>query len=81
MFRPFKAIARNAGCNEEEFFKDVLSGEEDWGYDAVRGERGYLCQMGVVDPLQVVLTALRSAASVASLVLLTESAIVMPVGQ
>jgi len=81
MFRPFKAIARNAGCNEEEFFKDVLSGEEDWGYDAVRGEWGYLCQMGVVDPLQVVLTALRSAASVASLVLLTESAIVMPVGQ
>lgn len=77
---PFRRIAQNAGLYDGNTLADALQGTDDWGLNALTGEWGYLKHMGVIDPLSVVLTALNTAASVASLVLLTESLIVMPLG-
>jgi chaperonin GroEL len=80
MYVPFQRIAQNAGLYDAETVSTALAGKGDYGLDALTGKWGHLLEMGVVDPLSVVLVALRTAASVASLVLLTESLIVMPVG-
>ena len=48
----------------------------NWGLNAATGEYENLLEAGIVDPVKVTKAALANAASVASLVLSTESAIV-----
>ena len=53
----------------------VREGTGSFGYNAATGEYGDLLEMGVIDPVKVVRSALQNAASVASLMLTTEALI------
>lgn len=68
---PIRQIMKNAGA---EFYPDDFS--ENQGWDARNGRYCDMMASGIVDPVKVVCSALRDAASVASLVLNTEAAIV-----
>ncbi len=48
-------------------------GTDNYGFDAARGEYVDLVEAGIIDPTKVVRTALESAVSVASMLLLTEA--------
>ena len=50
-------------------------GEGDWGYDAETGQYGHLLELGIIDPAKVTRAAVENAASVAAMVLTTESLI------
>ena len=54
----------------------VAQGTGNFGYNARTGEFGDLVEQGVLDPTKVTRTALQNAASVASLLLTTEAAVV-----
>lgn len=69
---PLRQIAANAGLEGSVVVDRVRAGVADFGYNAATGEYGPLFAMGVIDPLQVVRSALENAASVAGLMLTTE---------
>jgi len=54
----------------------VLEGKGNFGYNAATGEYADLVEQGVLDPTKVTRTALQNAASVASLLLTAEAAVV-----
>ena len=70
------AIAENAGVDGAVVVNRVrqMKGKND-GYDADKDEYGDLVAAGIIDPAKVVRTALQNAASVAALLLTTESLI------
>jgi chaperonin GroEL len=70
---PVHLIAANAGYDAEDVVKQVSSMEVDEGFDALQGQYGDLLELGVIDPLRVVRSALQNGASVAGLVLTTDS--------
>ena len=70
-----RLIADNAGVAGNVVLDQVKKGEGDWGYDAEAGVFGKMFDMGVVDPVKVTVAALENAASVAGMVLTTESLI------
>ena len=53
----------------------MLSGHDNYGFDAARKEYVDLVEAGIIDPAKVVRIALENAVSVASLLLLTEATI------
>lgn len=71
---PLREIARNAGKDGAVVVNRVkqMKGKFD-GYNADTDEYGDLLEAGVIDPAKVVRTALQNAASVACLLLTTES--------
>jgi chaperonin GroEL len=71
---PLRYIAENAGVDGDVVVNRVrqMKGKND-GYNADKDEYGDLVAAGVIDPAKVVRTALQNAASVASLLLTTES--------
>ena len=71
---PLRFIAENAGVDGDVVVNRVrqMKGKND-GYNADKDEYGDLTAAGVIDPAKVVRTALQNAASVASLLLTTES--------
>ena len=71
---PLRAISNNAGLDGAVIVNRVrkLKGKTE-GYNADSNEYGDMIAMGVIDPAKVVKTALQNAASVASLLLTTES--------
>ena len=70
---PIKWLAKNAGDNETEVLKKVLSSKDnDFGYNALTSEFGSMIKMGIIDPVKVTRFALENAASVAKTVLTTE---------
>jgi chaperonin GroEL len=71
---PLEAIANNAGTDGSVVVNRVrhLKGKND-GYDADKAEYCDLVSAGVIDPAKVVRTALQNAASVAALLLTTDS--------
>jgi chaperonin GroEL len=73
---PLEAIADNAGLDGSVVVNRVrqMKGKND-GYDADKGDYCDLVSAGVIDPAKVVRTALQNAASVAALLLTTESLI------
>jgi chaperonin GroEL len=73
---PLRQIAENAGIDGSIVIDRVRAGNDGFGYNARTGEYGDLIEMGVIDPAKVVRTALQNAASVASLLITTECAIV-----
>jgi chaperonin GroEL len=78
MKQPVYRIAANAGFNPDHVSKKVSRGREDFGFNALTGEYGDLREMGIIDPLKVVLSAFRNAESIASNMLLTEGMVVPP---
>ncbi|WP_108395556.1 chaperonin GroEL [Devosia submarina] len=74
---PVRQIANNAGAEGSVVVGKILENNAaTFGYNAATGEYGDLVQLGVIDPVKVVRTALQDAASVASLLITTEALIV-----
>jgi chaperonin GroEL len=72
---PLRQISQNAGEEGSIVVQRVREGKGSFGYNAATGEYGDLIEMGVIDPVKVVRSALQNAASVASLMLTTEALI------
>jgi chaperonin GroEL len=73
---PLRQIAANAGLDGAIVIDRVLQGKSaNWGYNAYSDEYTDLLKDGVIDPVKVVRCALENAASVASLMLTTETMI------
>jgi chaperonin GroEL len=72
---PLKHIARNAGQVGEVVVERVKAEKDAVGYNADNGKYEDLVAAGVIDPAKVTRTALQNAASIAALLLTTESLI------
>lgn len=72
---PTWQIAKNAGLEGAVIVDKVKSCAVGEGYNALTGEYGDMISMGIVDPVKVTRSALQNAASVASMVLTTESVV------
>ena len=73
--QPLKLIVENAGDEGAVVLNQVKEEADDYGYDAELGEFGPMLERGIVDPVKVTRYALQNAASVAAMVLTTESMI------
>jgi chaperonin GroEL len=70
---PAYLIAANAGYAAAEVVARTSTMGQDDGFDALYGRHGNMIEMGVVDPLRVVRSALQNGASVAGLLLTTNT--------
>ena len=70
---PVKQIARNAGLEPAVILENVKKSEVGVGFDAAKEEYVDMKKSGIVDPTKVTRSALQNAASIASMVLTTES--------
>ena len=71
---PIMQIAANAGLEGAVILNKVYDSDEaNFGYDAANDVYGNMIAMGIIDPTKVCRSALENAASVASMVLTTES--------
>ena len=71
---PIMQIAANAGLEGAVILNKVYDSDEaNFGYDAANAVYGNMIAMGIIDPTKVCRSALENAASVASMVLTTES--------
>ena len=73
--QPLKLIVENAGSEGAVVLDQVKHQSDDYGYDAELGEFGPMLERGIIDPVKVTRSALQNAASVAAMVLTTESMI------
>jgi chaperonin GroEL len=70
---PTYLIATNAGYSGEEVVAQVSGLGQDEGFDALEGRYGNMIEMGIIDPLRVARSALQNGASVAGLLLTTNT--------
>jgi len=75
MEEPIRTITSNAGDAADVVVNEVTKGTGAYGYNAATGEYGDLIAQGVIDPTKVTKTALVNAASVAGMVLTTDTII------
>ncbi|NUS14031.1 MAG: chaperonin GroEL [Streptomyces sp.] len=73
---PLRWIAENAGLEGYVITSKVAELEKGHGFNAATGEYGDLVKAGVIDPVKVTRSALENAASIASLLLTTETLVV-----
>ena len=73
---PLRWIAENAGLEGYVAVSKVGELEVGNGLNAATGEYGDLLKAGVIDPVKVTRSALRNAASIASMVLTTDTLVV-----
>lgn len=72
---PVKTIANNAGYEGSVVVEKIKSLPAGQGLDSASGTYGDMIEMGVLDPVKVTRTTLQNAASVASLILITEATV------
>jgi chaperonin GroEL len=70
---PAFLIAANAGYSGEEVLDRIGKLGPDEGFDALQGRYGNMIEMGIIDPLRVTRSALQNGASVAGLLLTTNT--------
>ena len=70
---PAYLIASNAGYAGEEVVARMRQMGPDEGFDALEGRYGNMIEMGIIDPLRVARSALQNGASVAGLLLTTNT--------
>ncbi len=70
---PIRWIAINAGKDGSVVIDTVRKSELGVGYDAEADEFGNMVAKGIIDPTKVVRSALQNAASIAAMVLITDS--------
>jgi chaperonin GroEL (HSP60 family) len=73
---PLRQISENAGVEGSIVVFNVKNGKKDYGYNAKTEVYENLYKAGVIDPTKVTRVALENAASIASMILTTECAIV-----
>lgn len=69
---PLKQIAANAGLDGSVILALVLAASKNFGFNALTEKVEDLIAAGIIDPAKVVINALRHAASVAGIVLISE---------
>jgi chaperonin GroEL len=72
---PAYLIAANAGYSGQEVVDKLTGMGLDEGFDALKGRYGNMVEMGIIDPLRVCRSALQNGASVAGLLLTTNTLI------
>ena len=72
---PVKTIASNAGYEGAVVAEKIKSMPAGQGLNSATGEYGDMIEMGVLDPVKVARVTLQNAASVASLILITEATV------
>jgi chaperonin GroEL len=71
---PLRCIATNSGREASVIINSVKESKPGIGYDALKDELGVnMIERGIVDPLKVTRSALQNAASIACMILTTES--------
>jgi chaperonin GroEL len=70
---PAFLIAANAGYSGQEVLAQTEKLGRDEGFDALQGRYGNMIEMGIIDPLRVTRSALQNGASVAGLLLTTNT--------
>ena len=70
---PIKQIAENSGIDGSVVADEVSQKADNVGFDAYSGKYVDMFKAGIIDPLKVVRTALQNAASIAGLMLTTET--------
>jgi chaperonin GroEL len=70
---PASLIATNAGYSGQEVLAQTSQLGPDEGFDALQGRYGNMIEMGIIDPLRVTRSALQNGASVAGLLLTTNT--------
>ena len=73
---PLRAIADNAGAKGDIVVDNVRSEKDAYGYDALLNRYTDMFSAGIVDPAKVTRSALENAASVGSMLLTTQAAVV-----
>jgi chaperonin GroEL len=71
--QPAYLIAANAGYSGDEVVAKMGQLGADEGFDALEGRFGNMIEMGIIDPLRVARSALQNGASVAGLLLTTNT--------
>jgi len=72
---PLRQIAANAGEDGAVIVDDVRNGPKSRGWDAKEGKYVNMFEAGIIDPAKVVRAGLQNAASIASMILTTETLI------
>lgn len=72
---PVRQIAANAGLEGSVIIEKVMASEPGIGFDALNERYVNMIEVGIVDPTKVTRSALQNAASVAALLLTTESVV------
>ena len=71
---PLRQIAINAGIDGSVIVEKIkTSGKKGYGFDALKGEYVDMVERGIIDPTKVTRSALQNAASIAAMILTTES--------
>ncbi len=70
---PAYLIAANAGYPADDVIRKTVELGVDEGFDALEGRYGNMIELGIVDPLRVARSALQNGASVAGLLLTTNT--------
>ncbi len=71
---PIRQIALNAGIDGSVVVDHIKNAKKPgYGYDALKGEYVDMVERGIIDPTKVTRSALQNAASVAAMILTTES--------
>ena len=73
---PLRAIAFNSGAKSDVVVENVRAEKDAYGYDALLDRYTDMFAAGIVDPAKVTRSALENAASVASMLLTTQAAVV-----
>lgn len=73
---PVRQIAANAGLEGSVIIEKIKGSEKGIGFDALNEKYVNMIETGIVDPAKVTRSALQNAASVAAMVLTTESLVV-----
>ncbi|TMF03498.1 MAG: chaperonin GroEL [Chloroflexi bacterium] len=72
---PLRRICANAGAEGSVVVEEIKRRGAGKGYDAARGEYADMVERGIIDPLKVTRSALENAASIATMILTTETLI------
>ncbi len=71
---PLRQISINAGIDGSVIVENVKNSHKNgYGYDALKGEYVDMIERGIIDPTKVTRYALQNAASIAAMILTTES--------
>ncbi|MBO7663824.1 MAG: chaperonin GroEL, partial [Clostridia bacterium] len=71
---PIRQIAANAGIDGSVIVDHIKNAKKNgYGYDALKGEYVDMVERGIIDPTKVTRSALQNAASIAAMILTTET--------
>ncbi len=72
---PLRRICTNAGIEGSVVVEEIKKRKDGMGYDAAKGQFVNMVEAGIIDPLKVTRSALENAASIATMILTTETLI------